>query len=62
MIVGVLFIFLLIWMVRSTNRTDRTNKINRYNRYTHCLWCNKLYQVKNGSDHYCSLKCEKEHR
>ena len=41
---------------------NRQNKINRYNKYTHCIWCGRLYQVKNGSEHFCSLKCEKEHR
>ena len=57
-IIIILFILFILYLKKKEK--DRKEKL--YHKYTTCYWCNRLYQIKYGSEHYCSLKCEKEHR
>lgn len=32
-----------------------------YSWFNECKWCNKEYQIKDGSEYFCSPKCEHQH-
>ena len=61
-------VWILYWAYRDTQEEQERLKREAYREYremiyhwdSDCKWCGKEYKIKDGSEYFCSAKCEYE--
>lgn len=68
-IITLIIVWILYWVYLDTQEEQERLRKQAYQEYRDmiyhwdydCKWCGKEYKIKDGSEHFCSAKCEHQH-